>query len=357
MLGGRAQRTWVTDLGSGQSWQNTLGVQLRHDRIRVGLFDTLARQVEQTVRDDHVSQSLLGLYAESERSWSPWLRTVAGLRADQLATEVTSLTPLDNSGKARAFKVSPKLSAVLGPWALTELFVNAGHGFHSNDARGTTARVDPKTGLPVASVPGLVGSRGYELGLKSQWVPGWQTAVALWQLDFDSELVYVGDAGNTEAGRPSRRAGLEWSNHWTLGEHLLVDANLAWSRPRYTNPDAAGNRIANAVQRVANLTLAWNRRGVWSGSVGVRYIGSAPLVEDNSVRSIPSVTVNLRLNHRLSSDWDVALDVLNLANRKNNDISYYYTSRVAGEPAEGVAGVHLHPADPRTLRVTARHRF
>ena len=357
VLGGRAQRTWVTDWVDGRSWQNTLGVQVRQDHIRVGLYDTVARQMERTVRDDRVSQSLLGLYAESELVWNPWLRTVAGWRADQLATQVTSLTLLDNSGHANAWKVSPKFSAVLGPWAQTELFVNAGHGFHSNDARGTTARVDPKTGLPVASVPGLVGSRGYELGLKSQWVPGWQTAVALWRLDFDSELVYAGDAGTTEAGRPSRRTGVEWSNHWTVGEHLLVDGNLAWSRPRYTNPDAAGNHIPNDVQRVANLALAWNKLGPWSGSLGVRYIGAAPLVEDNSVRSAPSVTLNVRLHRKLSADWDVVLDALNVTNRQNNDISYYYTSRVAGEPAEGVAGVHVHPADPRTLRMTVRHRF
>ena len=101
------------------------------------------------------------------------------------------------------------------PWQKTEFFINAGNGFHSNDARGTTAKVDPKTGLPIDSVPGLVSSRGQEIGVKSQIVPNLQTTLAIWRLDFDSELIYVGDAGNTEAGRPSRRTGVEWSNHWT----------------------------------------------------------------------------------------------------------------------------------------------
>jgi len=357
VLGGRARRTWLSELEGGRTWQNTLGVQVRHDRIRVGLFDTVARQIESTVRDDEVSQTLLGVYAESELTWNPWLRTLAGIRADQLATRVRSHAQLENSGTASAFKASPKFSAIFGPWANTELFVNGGHGFHSNDARGTTAKVDPKTGLPIASVPGLVGSRGYELGFKSQLAPGWQTTLAAWRLDFDSELAYVGDAGNTEAGRPSRRTGLEWSNHWSLGEHVLMDANLAWTRPRYTNSDAAGSHIANAVQRVANLTMAWRKVGPWSGSVGLRYIGPAPLVEDNSVRSAPSLTVNLRVNRKLSNDWDVALDVLNLTNRQNNDISYYYTSRLAGEPVGGVGDVHVHPADPRTVRVTFKRQF
>ena len=88
----------------------------------------------------------------------------------------------------------------------------------------------------------------------------------------------------------------------------------------------------------------------------MRFIGAAPLIEDNSVQSSSSLTSNLRINRKLSSDVDVTLDVLNLTDRKNNDISYYYTSRVAGESL-GVSGVHVHPAEPRTMRLSGRIRF
>jgi hypothetical protein len=57
------------------------------------------------------------------------------------------------------------------------------------------------------------------------------------------------------------------------------------------------------------------------------------------------------------SSLDLALEVFNLGNRKNNDISYFYTSRVAGEPLGGVPGLHVHPAELRSLRLTARLRF
>jgi outer membrane cobalamin receptor len=355
--GGKAYRSWFTDLNEGRSMQNTLGVQTRQDRIRVGLYDTVSRQIQSTVRDDDVQQTLVGIYGENEMGWNSWLRTVTGLRVDQLNAKVTSYSQEQNSGSMAASKVSPKLSVIFGPWHKTEFFVNTGKGFHSNDARGTTAKVDPKTGQPIDSVPGLVSSRGQEIGLKSQVVPNLQTTLAIWRLDFDSELVYVGDAGNNEAGRPSRRTGVEWSNHWTPGEHFLMDANFAWTRPRYTDSDPAGSYIANAVQKVSNLTFALRNLGPWSGALGIRYIGAAPLIEDNAVRSTASVTANLRVNRKISNDWDVALDVLNLTNRQNNDISYYYTSRVAGEPLGGVNGVHVHPAEPRTVRVTTRMRF
>jgi len=357
VLGGKAYRTWLFEMGEGRTQKNTLGLQLRQDRIQVGLYDAVAQSVQATVREDDVLQTLAGVYAENEFGWNRWLRTVAGLRADQFNARVTSHTLAQNSGSSSASRLSPKLSLILGPWQMTEFFVNAGRGFHSNDARGTTARLDPRTGVPVEAVPGLVGSRGQEIGLKSQLIPKLQTTLAVWRLDFDSELVYVGDAGNTEAGRPSRRSGIEWSNQWTPSEHFWLEANLAWTRPRYADNDLAGPFIANAVQKVTHLSLALRQLGPWSGALGIRYTGAAPLTEDNAVRTSPSLTANLRVQHKVHKDLDLALDVLNLTNRKSNDISYYYSSRLVGEPVAGVPDVHVHPAEPRTVRLTARFRF
>ena len=135
-----------------------------------------------------------------------------------------------------------------------------------------------------------------------------------------------------------------------------MDLNLAWTRPRYTDNDPAGPFIVNAVQQVANLSVALKNLGPWSGSLGVRYIGAAPLTEDNTVRSAASTTVNLRIKRQMGSDLDMALDVLNLSDSRHNDIAYVYASRVAGEAA-AVKDVHVHPAEPRTLRLTARLKF
>lgn len=357
VLGGKAFRSWFSDLSDKQPMQNTLGVQVRQDRIKVGLFDTVSRQIQTTVRDDEVNQTLVGVYGESEVGWRSGLRTVTGVRADQFNARVSSSPQAINSGTSTGAKISPKLSVILGPWYQTEFFFNAGKGFHSNDARGTTAKVDPKTGQLMDAVPALVSSRGQEVGVKSQMIPELQTALAIWRLDFDSELVYVGDSGNTQAGRPSQRTGVEWSNHWTPSERVWVDANLAWTRPKYSTPDPLGNEIPNAVRKVANLSVALRNWGSWSGSLGVRYVGPAPLVENDAVKSASIVMSHLRVNRKMSNDWDVTCDILNLTDRKNHDISYYYTSRVTGEPAQGVDGIHVHPAEPRTLRLSVRHRF
>ncbi len=346
-FGGSAARSWHSDWAD-REMINTLGVQMRKDHIDVGLYDTVARSSTRTIRDDTVQQLMLGVYANNEVNWQSWLRSVTGVRLDQLNAHVNSHTSIANSGQATSTRMSPKLSLIFGPWQQTEFFVNAGKGFHSNDARGMT---DPN-----APVQGLVATRGHEIGIKSQAIANLQTTLAIWQLDVDSELVYIGDAGNTEAGRRSRRTGVEWTNHWTPNRHWLVDLNLAWTRPRYNDGTPQGSHIVNAVTRVAHLNVAMRDMGPWSASVGVRYIGAAALIEDNSVRSSSALSAQLRINRRIDTNLDVSLDVINLTNRANNDISYYYASQISPS-ATSQDDVHVHPAEPRTFRVTAHLRY
>lgn len=336
--------------------RSEFGLQLRHDRMRVGLFDTQARQTIGVTRDDKVRETLLGAYGQTSVELTPWLRSIVGLRADQARFKVDSLVQAANSGSASDHQLSPKLSLILGPWAKTEFFFNAGRGFHSNDARGTTATVDPRTGDPVDKVPGLVASRGLELGARTEWIPGLQSSVALWKLNFDSELVYVGDAGATEPNRPSTRRGIEWNNRWIPLPWLLVDADLAWSRARFSTADPAGDRIPNSVDKVASVAVTARDLGPWSTSLQWRYLGPGALVEDNSVRSRSSLTTNLRVARKLGRDAELTLDVFNLFDRKVNDIEYFYESRLPTEAAP-VADKHVHPAEPRTVRVTLKVGF
>ena len=194
-----------------------------------------------------------------------------------------------------------------------------------------------------------------ELGARSEFIPGLQSSLALWTLDFDSELVYVGDAGATEAAPASRRRGVEWNNRYTPVSWLLVDADLAWTHARFVN----GDRIPNAVDKVASLAATVRNAGPWRFSLQWRYLGSGALLEDNSVRSHPSLTTNLRLARQLpqlGKGSELTLDVFNLFNRQVNDIQYFYASQLPGEAAP-VADRHVHPAEPRALRLTLRVGF
>ena len=356
MVGLNAARTWTGKLGDA-AMINKIGLQARYDRISpLSLVETVARETVNTVRQDEVKEGSVGLYAENSVQWLPWLRSVLGLRFDRYTFDVASDNPV-NSGKLAAHLTSPKFSLILGPWAKTEFFVNYGEGFHSNDARGTTTRVSPATGLPVDTVTPLVKSRGGELGARTEIIPGLQSSLALWQLRLGSELVFIGDAGDTEASRASRRHGVEWSNNWTLQRWLLLDLNLAASKARFTEDDPAGNYIPGSIDKMASLGLTVTDWQGWFGALQWRYFGPRPLIEDNSQRSSSTSLAYLRVGRQLDPNVRLSLDVFNLFNRKASDIDYYYSSRLAGEPAEGVADRHFHPVEPRTLRATLQVKF
>ena len=262
-----------------------------------------------------------------------------------------------NSGDGSDAIVSPKFGAVLGPWAGTELYVNAGMGFHSNDARGATIRVDPARGEFVDRVTPLVRARGAEVGMRTVRVRGLQSTVALWYLGLDSELLFVGDAGTTEPGRPSRRVGLEWTNYARVRPWLTVDADLAWTHARFTDHDPAGNFVPGALDRVISAGLTVDGRQPVFGSLRVRHFGPRALIEDGSVQSSNTTLWNGEAGYRLSNKARLVLDVFNIFDARASDIDYFYTSRLRGEPEEGVDDTHVHPALPRSAWIGLQVSF
>jgi outer membrane receptor protein involved in Fe transport len=354
--GGFAASRMIADRWGGFEVENTFGIEGRVDRIRpVGLYTTRSRTTLSTLREDRVDQRSLAFHGQNHTHWLPWLRTIAGVRADVYRFAVDSSNPA-NSGRVRDHLVNPKFTAIFGPWRDTELYLNYGKGFHSNDARGTTLTVDPATGTPAAKVSPLVRSKGYEIGLRSEPRPGWHTTVALWRLDIASELLFVGDAGVTEPSRPSRRHGLEWTNLYVANAWLAFDADLAASQARFRGDDPVGAYIPGAVAFTANLGLTVDNLGPWFGALRIRHFGPRPLIEDNSVRSASTTLANFRLGYKIDPHTHVTFDVLNLFDRKASDIDYWYESQLRGEAAP-VADIHTHPAEPRTARLTVAYRF
>jgi hypothetical protein len=278
------------------------------------------------------------------------------VRADHYRYTVDASNPL-NGGKTSAGRVGPKVSLILGPWRSTEFYVNGGNGFHSNDARGTTITVDPKTGDPVERVTPLVSARGAEFGVRSMLGRGIHTTVAVWQLDLASELLFVGDAGTTEAGRPSRRQGVEWSLFAAPTERLTFDADVSVARARFRDDDLVGRHVPGSLERVGSLGMTVENVSHVFGSLRLRYFGGRPLIEDNSVRSGRTSVLNALVGVQVARNLRVMMDAFNLTNSKVSDIDYFYTSRLSGEPDEGVDDLHTHPALPRSVRVSVDVRF
>ena len=264
LYGFAASQTFASRV-AGFEMENTIGLQGRYDRLDpVALYKDVARVRTGQTRSDRVKEGSLGVYAENKVKWNPWFRSVLGVRYDAYRFDVQSNLD-ENSGKVNAHVTSPKASAIFGPWARTEFFVNYGQGFHSNDARGVTSTVSPIDGGAIERAVPLAKTRGAEIGARTELVPGLQSSLALWRLTSASELVFVGDAGDTEASRASRRHGVEFNNHyiapWVQGQWLLFDLDLALSKARFTQDDPVGNSIPGAVEKVASFGISVIDRG------------------------------------------------------------------------------------------------
>jgi hypothetical protein len=354
--------------GGAASWRQPLqaaglnhevaaGVEVRRDDIdAVGLYRAVGRQRIGVTREDAVVQSSYSIWSSLTTDWNTLVRTSIGLRADYFDFDVDS-NLAENSGRASDSIVSPRFSLILGPWRDTEFFVNVGKGFHSNDARGTTIRVDPTDGVtPAERVDPLVDAIGGDLGMRTAVLPNVQLSLSLWALRLDSELLFVGDAGVTEPSRESERRGVELGAIWNPTSWLIVDADLAWSRSRFTDRDPAGDYIPGAVSSVASVGVAVDHPSGWFGGVRFRHFGDAPLIEDGSVRSEPTTLVNLEAGYRIGERLKLSAAVFNVFDSDDNDITYFYESQLPGESSP-VEDIHFHPVEPRTVRFTISTQF
>ena len=331
------------------------GGDVRYDDIaEVGLFSTVARERNQTVRKDEVGQFSASAYSELDFNVADALRVSLGLRADYLSWDVTARRPV-NSGSGDDFLLSPKFNLA---WKLAdsaELYLNWGHGFHSNDVRGNTITVDPVTGEPVERVDPTVKSEGAEIGLRIEREERFNATLTTFWLALDSELLFVGDAGGTEALGGSTRLGVEFSTFFQATDWLAV--NFA-----YTYTDSAfddgteGSKVPGAIGSSGTLGL----NGAWTNgffaSARFRYLGSAPLIEDNSVRSSSALLVNAGAGYRLGP-IELRLDVFNVLDSRDNDISYFYASRLEQEPLDGVDDIHFRPLEPRSVRASISYHW
>ena len=361
ILGGQASYKFA--LGESQS---EVGVQVRRDDIdEVSLYSTQARERLGAIRSDKVQETSVGVYFDNQYYLTSRLRTNVGLRYDYFDFDVQSLIAENvnqvdlsgNNGDLSEGNVSLKGSLIYTLSDQWEVYLSAGQGFHSNDARGTINQRDPIDGSQVAPVDPIVQSFGYELGVNGYISDKLNTSLTLWYLELDSELLFVGDAGNTEATRESKRQGLELTSYYRLNDTWTFDLEYSFADAEFTDNAPEGNAIPGAIEHVIQAGASAQFSSGWFGNARVRYFGERPLVEDASIESDPSTVVNLRLGYSFDNII-IKADLLNLLDSNDHDIDYYYPSRLASEPAGAeIEDLHYHVLEPRTLRVSVSVLF
>jgi hypothetical protein len=358
IFGGQASQSF-----SGDGYSLRVGVDSRIDLIaNVGLAQTAARVRQSLVRADRVREASVAAFVDGEWKLSERLRAYAGLRFDDYQFQVTARdcdqAPINcsNSGRASAHIASPKLSLIYTLNDQAEFYLSGGRGFHSNDARGSAIRVDPLSGASVDPVTPLAKTKGVELGARGYLNDQLHTTLAVWHLQNESELIYVGDAGTTEAGPGARRNGVEFGAYYFANERLNVDLEASYTKARFAAAAPNQNYIPGAIPLTLALGLNAQLRNDLRLSAHVRHFSNYPLLEDNSVQSEGSTLVNVRLAKQFDQ-WLLSADLLNALNSREHDIDYYYASRLPGEASEGVEDIHFRILEPRALRLNVQYRF
>jgi len=357
IFGGEFSKNGAADL-SGRNINYKIGAEFRYDKIgQVGLYHTQDQKRLSTTRKDAVDEASLGLFSQATLEVNDKWNVHVGARYDFYDVDVNS-NIAENSGSANQGKLSLKAGASYKISDHLESYVNVGQGLHSNDARGATITQDPVTNEASDAVDLIVPSTGAEIGLKFFDAERFNISTSFWYLRSESELVFVGDAGNTEASRASERFGNEIAAYYWLDNRWNLDVELAWTRAEFTENEASeGKYVEGSVPFVASAGITYGSpmNGLHS-ALRYRYFGARRLDSFDEHHADATSTLNFGIGY----GWEkinLELNILNLFDSDDHDIDYFYGSRLQGEPDEGIEDIHYHPVEPRTVRIKAEYRF
>jgi len=313
---------------------------------------------------DDVRLNDLGLYVQTTTHWTPWLRTAIGFREEVYqATDHSLTTGID--GSETETLPQPKGSLSLGPWFKTELYVSAGQGFHSDDAREVFLTVPYEGPNPDLKARLLAPATGEEVGLRTDIVPKVQAQIAGFQEDFSSEQLYDQDEGEDQASAATRRQGVEISAQYHPFNWIELSADLDFAKARYRGSLADlksrfglnGRYVANAPSFTGSIGVLVDNLGPWYGGLSVRDLGPYPV---NDGEQYPEdkgyAEVNLDAGYKVSPAVKVQLSIYNLLNSQANAAAYYYTSRLV-PTGPVVTGLQVHPLEPISARLAVTAAF
>jgi hypothetical protein len=324
----------------GLDLTSTAGLQYRIDTPHVVLATDTQRHQTGRTQDVKIVEQSVSPFLKFDLLPHEKVRLVAGLRGDVFDYDVTPYVDTSGShldGRVTRGRANYKANLALGPWANTEFFANFGTGFHSNDARAVVA--DPsRDALPTAT--------GWEFGFKSRLLPRTELSATYWFLNLASELVFVGDAGTTEASGRSRREGIEFGARVRVLDWLTFTGNFTYT----TKAEFVDTRQAVPLAPVWTARADLTARLPWglASSVEMRYLGDRPADPDRTAVARGYTLFNWTTRYRYR-DVEAFLSVENLTDTRWREAQLFFTSRLPGEPAAGVADVHFTPGLPRSV--------
>jgi outer membrane receptor protein involved in Fe transport len=342
VFGGHAgyTRNWFL---AGTPLQSTIALETRNDDVHIKLQRSVRRTSFFTVNEVYVREHSFTGYWGQQIFFTDWIRFEGGLRGDFYIFDVNNRLPQQRidpnfhsvylNGYTTAGLPSPKANLIITPVENTDLYLNFGRGFHSNDARSTItgafAGAGPSgTGVETAPKPTpLVKALGYELGARTHLFDKLDLAAAIWNLNLASELVFDGDTGTDQASSlPSRRWGVDFEARYQILWWLFADYDLSWSDARFSN----GGFVPLAMPLFMNGGFTADFHNGLTVALRGRYVADRAANESDTVTAKGYYLLDLFARYRWR-DLELSLQLLNFTNTKWREAQFSDNSCVRSE--------------------------
>jgi hypothetical protein len=357
------------------------GGQFRIDDIDLQLWHSPDRIRKSARSQSDVLENNAALWLEQDFIFNEKWKLQLGLRGDYFTFNVNDhmdILPADStelphaSGYAQEGILSPKINLVFTPVPSVDLFLNAGSGFHSNDARNIiiaermgslvskyreeglseteieekllSQNFDPEK-VNIKTLPRAVGA---EMGAKIQWTPNILFLISTWYLRLEEELVFVGDEGTTEISGATERYGLDFEGRFQFTNWLWADVDLNLARAFYVNEPNGANYVPLAPRFTSQGGLNMQLPSGLSMSVRYRYVGDRPANEDNTVTALGHFIPSIYASYQLGKIRFFA-QVENIFNAEWNEAQFDTESRLSFETGP-VSELHYTPGNPVNLQ-------
>ncbi len=243
-------------------------------------------------------------------------------------------------------KFSPKLNFIYSQNANFQLYLKTGFGFHSNDTRVVVENSGNEI-LPTAF--------GTDLGVIFKALPRLVVNSALWYLQLQEELVYVGDAATVEISGKTKRMGFDMGLRYQLTDNLFVDVDANYTHGRSIDAPKGQDYIPLAPDftSIGGLSLAKHKG--FSGGFHYRYLKSRPANEDNSIVAKGYTVADMNVNYDYKN-ITFGVSAENLFNTKWNETQFATESQLQNE-TQSVEEIHFTPGTPFFLKAKVRLRF
>jgi TonB-dependent Receptor Plug Domain/CarboxypepD_reg-like domain len=349
LMGYNTRLSKKTMIGS-TSFTSTAGAGFRYDHIEPSELDhTIDGGTIEAIQLGHTRETSVFAHLDETIEAGKWLFNF-GVRADYFHFYYLNIAPAADTFASKVYAgispeeqktaISPKLNVQYTFSPRVQVYVKAGKGFHSNDARVVIAN----QGIDI-----LPAAYGADLGANWKPIPQLFINTAFWHLYLKQEFTFGADLIDQPGGPvgPSGRTsrmGIDFSARYQFTDWLFASMNANLAKPSFIDSAAGHNYVPLAPTFTSTAGLDFRLKNGLNGGISYRYMHNRSANETYTLTAVGYWVTDLTLNYT-KKRYSIGLAIENLLNVTWNESQFEYASRLKYE-AQPVDEVSYTPGVP-----------